>query len=53
MTIKGGDVVVLKSGSNYMTVERILPSGEVVCVWFLNGDIKTYSFSSSALKLAE
>ncbi|MEJ2905068.1 DUF2158 domain-containing protein [Pedobacter panaciterrae] len=32
--IKPGDLVKLKSGSPQMTVDAILGSGQIQCVWF-------------------
>lgn len=49
MSIKAGDVVQLKSGGNYMTVEKIRERGAAVCVWFVDGDIKSYDFQPEAL----
>ncbi|WP_038342293.1 YodC family protein [Acinetobacter sp. A47] len=49
--LKAGDVVTLQSDGEYMTVERIYENGKVWCVWFVDGDIKTYEFYPEALKL--
>lgn len=32
-----GDVVVLRSGSPRMTVERVTENGHVVCTWYQDG----------------
>lgn len=51
MSVKAGDVVKLKSGGTSMTVERIRgDNGKAVCVWFVDGEIKTYDFSIEALR---
>lgn len=51
MSFNPGDVVVLKSGSNPMTVEEILDTGKVVCVWYLDGKYENHIFAPEALKL--
>jgi len=51
MSFNPGDVVVLKSGSNPMTVEEILHNGKVLCVWYLEGRYENYTFAPEALKL--
>ncbi|HCT5801646.1 YodC family protein [Acinetobacter nosocomialis] len=51
--IKAGDVVKLKSGGIPMTVERIRRDNEkAVCVWILDGEVKSYDFSVEALVIA-
>lgn len=35
MSYKPGDIVILKSGGPYMTVEAIPGDGKLRCVWFV------------------
>lgn len=54
MSVKAGDVVELKSGGISMTVERIRKdNSKAVCVWVVDGEVKTYDFSPEALKVLE
>lgn len=53
MNIKAGDVVQLKSGGHAMTVEQISDRGNAICLWFVDGEIKSYSFAPEALALVE
>ena len=53
---KEGDVVILRSGGDYMTVEVVLPYARTVhpgigyiCVWMYEGTIKRNEISESAL----
>lgn len=47
---KKGDVVELKSGGPYMTIEHIKPSGRVFCLWFKGTERYSGSFDSETLK---
>ncbi|CAA0258548.1 YodC family protein [Acinetobacter baumannii] len=48
--IKAGDVVKLQSGGIPMTVEKIRKdNGKAVCVWILDGEVKSYDFAVEAL----
>ncbi|MFA3513658.1 DUF2158 domain-containing protein [Acinetobacter baumannii] len=52
--IKAGDVVKLKSGGHSMTVEKVRENTrKAACVWFVEGEIKTYDFELAALKVIE
>lgn len=54
MTVKAGDVVKLKSGGIAMTVERIRKdNGKAVCVWVVDGEVKSYDFATEALNVIE
>ncbi|MDQ8996363.1 DUF2158 domain-containing protein [Acinetobacter soli] len=52
MSIKAGDVVQLNSGGYAMTVEYITDRG-AFCLWFVEGDIKSYLFKLDALSLVQ
>ena len=51
MSFKVGDIVVLKSGSNVMTVNKVLGNDDVLCIWFIDGDFRSYTFSPETLRL--
>lgn len=54
MSVKAGDVVELKSGGISMTVERIRKDNDkAICVWVVEGEVKTYDFAPAALKVIE
>ncbi|HBC3496597.1 TPA: DUF2158 domain-containing protein [Vibrio parahaemolyticus] len=48
-----GDVVTLKSGSPLMTVGYINNDGKIFCQWFLEGEVKSYSFHPQSLEKFE
>ncbi|CAI3951565.1 YodC family protein [Commensalibacter communis] len=47
--IKIGDIVMLKSGSPMLTVSDI-DDGGILCVWFVEGEVKTYQFNRFVLQ---
>ena len=56
---KHGDIVVLKSGSPKMTVEKIIissitkqPNGIIKCAWFVGNEAHYAEFNSESLELA-
>lgn len=52
--IKAGDVVKLKSGGVSMTVEKIRrDNGKAMCVWFVEGEIKSFDFAPEALTIVQ
>ncbi len=54
MSINAGDVVQLNSGGYAMTVEKIRKdNGKATCVWFVDGEIKSYDFAPEALTVVE
>ena len=48
-----GNVVQLKSGGPLMTIsyQSLKNPGEYVCIWFLNGEIKSHSFKGDTLNI--
>ena len=50
---ENGDIVILKSGGDAMTVERIEQDLQVVCVWSHNHQIKRDRFSPHVLEKCE
>lgn len=48
-----GDVVVLKSGSDPMTVKIVGNDNKIYCLWYINGDFKGHEFPPDALKTYE
>ena len=50
MSFKPGDVVVLKSGSQTMTIERIDEGGDILCVWSDGKKVDRLYFSPVVLK---
>lgn len=50
--LKVGDVVKLKSDSHWMTVNQVLGNGNVICVWYTNEEMKSYTLAAEALKKA-
>lgn len=55
---KVGDVVVLKSGGPYMTIEVVSQESqaggpEVYCKWFSGDDVKSDTFKSDMLNLRQ
>jgi uncharacterized protein YodC (DUF2158 family) len=50
MAFNVGDVVQLKSGGPFMTVNNADVQGEVECVWFENNDQKYGRFNPAVLK---
>jgi uncharacterized protein YodC (DUF2158 family) len=48
-----GDVVQLKSGGPYMTIENFSDGGNAFCVWFDGTERKTGSFNPRTLMKAE
>ncbi|EGR0195780.1 DUF2158 domain-containing protein [Vibrio parahaemolyticus] len=46
---KIGDVVCLKSGSPLMTVGYVKNDGNLICQWFLDGDVKSGTFNPLTL----
>lgn len=53
MSFNPGDVVILKSGSQRMTVSRIDDDGDVHCIWSDGKKIETHYFHSAVLKKPE
>ena len=51
MSLKIGEVVVLKSGSQPMTVNYV--GDHVDCVWFMAGELKNGGFAQDCLKADE
>lgn len=49
MNLKIGDVVKLKSGGPWMTVNREFEYGNVGCIWFANGNHQLEVVASEAL----
>ncbi|WGT63042.1 YodC family protein [Variovorax paradoxus] len=50
MTIEVGDVVILKSGGETMTVQEV-DGTDISCVWMIKGEVKAATFDSRLLKL--
>jgi uncharacterized protein YodC (DUF2158 family) len=49
--LKTGDIVQLKSGGPKMTIEEVLPVGNVVkCQWFAGSKLETGLFHPESIK---
>lgn len=45
-----GDLVRLKSGGPVMTVDHEQKDGDVICVWFVNFELKSACFKTVTLE---